>query len=77
MCKDTIENTVLAVLSFLLGLYFGADYADYFLSSVPYQAFLPHFPKVSAMFGSIRFAAAISDSALAPSPLPRSASPRP
>ena len=41
MGKDTIENTVLAVLSFLLGLYFGADYADYFLTSLPYQAFFP------------------------------------
>ncbi len=77
MCKDTIENTVVAVLSFLLGLYFGADYADYFLSSVPYQAFLPHFPKVSAIFGSIRCAAAISDSAAGSSPLRRSAMPRP
>ena len=77
MVRETIENTVVAVLSFLLGLYLGADCADYFLTSLPYRAFLPHLPKVSVSWGSIRRAAAMSDWAAASSPLRRCAIPRP
>lgn len=41
MLRDNIANTALAVLSFVLGQYFGANYADYLISVLAYQPFLP------------------------------------
>ena len=76
MCRDTIESASLAILSFILAQYFGADCADWAMA-VLVARFNAHFPKVSAMLGSMRSAAVMSGAAAASSPLRRYASPRP